>query len=346
MGIKREFLGETAEGAPVYGYHLTNTAGMEVCVMNYGAVIRNIIVPDKNGVKRDVALGFDTLEEYFINRGSVGATVGPVANRTAGAKYTIDGTTYHMIANEGANNLHTDPDHCFYKRVWETEETDHDVTFLLDAPDGDLGFPGNRHVSLTFSLSEENELRLHYHVTSDAKTYLNLTNHAYFNLGGHDSGKVLQHVMQLNASHYTPVVKGAIPTGEIASVSGTPLDFSKPKTIGQDIDADFEQLKLVGGYDHNFCIDGADGTLRGFANVTNPVTGITMHCATTLPGFQFYSANGFHSDHGKDGVIYDERDGFCLETQFYPNSVNEPAFPDVIFGPDRAYDSVTVYQFT
>ena len=346
MGVKREFLGETPQGAPVYGYHLTNKNDMEVCVMNYGAIIRNIILPDKNGVKRDVTLGFEKLEEYFINRGSVGATVGPVANRTTKAAYTIDGVTYHMLANEGENNLHTDTDNCFYKRIWEAEETENTVTFSIDSPAGDLGFPGNRHVTLTFSLSDENELKLHYHALSDARTYLNLTNHAYFNLGGHDSGNVLQHVMQLNAGHYTPVVKGAIPTGEIATVEGTPLDFTKPKTIGQDIDADFEQLKLVNGYDHNFCIDAADGSLRNFANVTNPVTGITLHCATTLPGFQFYSANGFHCDCGKDGAIYGDHDGFCLETQFYPNSINEPSFPDPIFGPDREYDAVTMYQFS
>ncbi len=346
MSIKREFIGETQEGAPVYGYRLSNESGMEVEIMNYGGIIRDIKVPDKNGVVRDVALGFASLEDYFDNNGSLGATVGPVANRTAGAKYEIDGVEYHMAVNEGENNLHSDLQKGFYNQLWDVKENDDEIILSLDAPDGALGFPGNRHVTIAFSLSDDNELMLHYHATSDKKTIFNLTNHTYFNLGGQDSGSCLQQIMQLHASHYTPVREDSIPTGEIADVQGTPLDFSSPKPIGQDIDADFQQLKFVGGYDHNYCIDGADGTLRNFATVTNPVTGITMHCSTTLPGFQLYSGNFLKSEHGKGGITYVPRDGFCLETQYYPNSANEASFPDIVFGPEREYDSVTVYQFT
>lgn len=354
MCIKREFFGETPEGAPVYLYHLSNENEMEVTVMNYGVNLRNVFVKDKDGVKRDVVLGYADVNGYFGNLPTLGSTIGPCANRTAGAAYTIDGETFHLEVNEkGVNNLHTDLKNGFHKRIWEAEEADNAVVFTLEAADGELGFPGNRTYTIEVSLSEENELKLHYHMESDKNTLVNLTNHTYFNLGGHASGKVYDHVLQLNASHFTPVADDkSIPTGEIRPVAGTPLDFTAPKTIGRDIDADYDQLKYTSGYDHNFCIDGAmtkdgqmDSKLRNFANVTNPATGITMHCFTTLPGFQFYSANFLHEEPGKEDTIYRERDGLCLETQLYPNSINTPGFPNPVYGPERPYDSVTVYQF-
>ncbi len=346
MSVKREFLGEAPDKSAVYAYHIVGEGGLEVSVMNYGAVIRDIKVPTKDGRLVDVCLGFEKLEDYFGNAGSLGATVGPCANRTARGTYVIDGVIYHMPVNEGENNLHSDLEHGFYNRIWEVEEGEDFVKMSLDAPDGDIGFPGNRSVSVTFTVTKANELQLHYIGTSDSKTLLNLTNHAYFNLSGADSGSCLDEILQLNASNYTPVDAGSIPTGEIASVEGTPMDFRKPKTIGRDIDADFEQLHLVSGYDHNFCIDEADGTLREFATATSPATGITMHCFTDLPGFQFYSGNFLKAHPGKGGKDYTPRNGFCLETQFYPNAINTPEFPKPIFGPGQSLDSVTVYAFS
>ncbi|MCR5100094.1 MAG: galactose mutarotase [Butyrivibrio sp.] len=346
MSLKREFIGEAPNGAPVYGYHLTNNNGMEVCVLNFGATIKNIIVPDKNGEKVDVALGFDDLEEYFDNGCFIGATIGPNGNRINKGKFSIDGKEYNLVINDGVNNLHSDDKNGFHKRIWETEEGTDSVTFTIEAEDGDIGFPGNRKLSLTYTLGDDNSLMLHYHATSDAKTLMNPTNHCYFNLGGTGSGTVENHIVKLYSSTYTPVVPGAIPTGEIATVEGTPLDFRTEKTIGKEITSDYEQIQVVSGYDHNFCVDAADGTRRIFADVTCPETGITMHCSTTLPGFQFYSGNFLNTEKGKNGKAYGKYEGFCLETQFYPDSINEENFPDPVFGPEREYDSVTVYQFS
>ncbi|MBE5843502.1 MAG: galactose mutarotase [Butyrivibrio sp.] len=346
MTVKREFLGETKQGAPIYGYHITNNNGTELCVLNYGAAIRNIFVKDKNGDKKDVVLGFDDVTGYLDNSCFLGVVVGPSANRVANGKYSIDGKTYTMAINDGPNNLHSDFDNGFHKRVWDASEDSDSVTFTLKAEDGDLGFSGNREFSVTYSLSDDDAVSIHYHATSDARTLMNITNHCYFNLGGHNSGTILNHVAQFNASMTTPVGEGLIPTGEIVSVEGTPFDFRKAKPIGKEIDADNEQLKLGSGYDHNLIIDGADGTRRTFATVTCPETGITMQCSTTLPAFQFYAGNFLTAENAKDGATYGKRDGFCLETQFHPDCINHDNFPDPVFGPEREYDSVTVYKFS
>lgn len=347
MAVSREQFGESQNGTPIYAYHLTNKGGVEVVVLNFGCTLRDIIVPGKDGKKYDVALGFDDYKEYFDNKSFLGATVGPSANRIANAKYSIDGKEFILPINDGPNNLHSDMNNGFHKRVWDAEEGENSVKFTLKAEDGDLGFSGNRVFELTFSLSDDNALELHYHATSDAKTLMNPTNHVYFNLSGHNSGSCHDHVMKAYSSAYTPVHdSAAIPTGEIASVEGTPFDFRNEKTFGQDIDADNEQLKFVGGYDHNFVVDGCDGTLKPFATVTSPASGITMSCLTTLPGFQLYTGNFLDQSKGKEKTAYGSRDGFCLETQFYPDSINQDNFPDCVFGPDREYDSVTVYKFS
>ena len=345
MSVKREFLGETKDGAPIYGYHMTNSQGMEVCLMNYGATIRNIFVKDKEGQKRDVVLGYDDPAKYFDNSCFLGVVVGPVANRVGGAAYEIDGKSFKMAVNDGPNNLHSDFDNGFHKRVWEASETDDSVTFTLKSDDGDLGFSGNRVFSVTYSLSEDNALSLHYHATSDAKTMINVTNHCYFNLRGQGSGTITDHVAQFNSSKTTTVGEGLIPTGEIADVEGTPFDFRKEKAIGLEIDADNDQIKLGGGYDHNFIIDGADGTRRTFATVTCPESGITMQCSTTLPAFQFYCGNFLEAEGAKGGINYGHREGFCLETQIHPDAIHHDNFPDAVFGPEREYDSITVYRF-
>ncbi len=346
MAVKREFFGETQTGAPIYAYHISNNNGMEAVILNYGCTIKNIFVPTKDGKKVDVVLGYDDPKAYFGNDCFLGSTVGPTANRIANAKYSIDGREFSLPVNDGPNNLHTDMDNGFHKRVWEASEGENYVKFTLESKDGDLGFSGNRVFTLTYTLDDDNNLELHYHGTSDAKTLMNMTNHVYFNLGGHNSGSILGHTLKLNCSKFTPVIdSAAIPTGELQAVAGTPFDFTAEKTIGQDINADLEQLQCVGGYDHNFCVDGDEGTLREAAVAKSPDTGITLKCSTTLPGIQLYVGNFLKSKLGKEGTEYKPRDGFCLETQFYPNSINQAGFPDAVFGPDREYDCVTVYQF-
>ena len=345
MTVKREFLGESKQGAPIYGYRITNEKGTELSLMNYGAAIRGIVVKDKDGNKVDVALGYEDLSGYYGNDCFLGVVVGPSANRVDKGTYTIDGKKFTMAINDGENNLHSDFDNGFHKRVWDADESEDSVTFTLKAEDGDLGFSGNREFKVTYSLSEDDAVSIHYHATSDAKTLINITNHCYFNLSGHDSGSICDHIAQFNSSTTTPVREGLIPTGEYASVEGTPFDFRTEKPIGRDIDADNEQLKLGGGYDHNFCIDGADGTKRVFATVKSPRTGITMQCSTTLPAFQFYSGNFLDAEGGKDGATYEKREGFCLETQLHPDCINHEKFPDPVFGPEREYDSITVYRF-
>lgn len=347
MAVKREFLGETNSGAPVYAYHLTNSNKMEAVVLNYGATIKNIFVPTKDGQRVDVVLGFDDYKNYFDNDCFLGSTVGPTANRIANAKYTIDGKEFTLPINDGPNNLHTDMNNGFHKRVWDATEGEDYVTFTIKSEDGDLGFSGNRVFDLTYSLDEENNFKLHYHATSDANTLINMTNHVYFNLSGQGNGKILDHTLKLDASKFTPVIdSAAIPTGELKNVAGTVFDFTTPKTIGRDIEVDDKQLQCVGGYDHNFCVDGTEGELREAAVASSPVTGITLKCSTTLPGVQLYVGNFLKSDAGKEGSKYSARDGFCLETQYYPNSINQEGFPTPVYGPDREYDTVTVYQFS
>ena len=355
MNIKREFFGETKEGAPVYLYRLSNANAMEVTVLNYGVNIRNVFINDKNGVRRDVVLGYDNLDGYFDNAPTLGSTIGPNANRVSGASYSIDGKTFKLDINEnGENNLHTDLNKGFHKRIWNATEKEDAVLFELEQEDGELGFAGSRKFSVEVKVTDDNEFVLHYHGQSDAKTLINPTNHTYFNLGGHDSGKVFDHIMQISAHEYTPVIDSkSIPTGEIANVEGTPMNFLVAKPIGQDFDDDFEQLKLTNGYDHNYCIDGAVNEngevvkeLRNFANVTNPNTGITMHCYSDLPGVQFYAGNFLNDIKGKEDARYSARCGFCLETQYYPDSINIDGFPKPVFGPENDYDSTTIYKFS
>ena len=345
MSVAKEKFGTTKCGKDVYAYTLSNSKGMSAKVINYGANLVNLLVPDADGKVEDVVLGFDTLEGYYGNGSFFGATVGPSANRIAGACFEIDGRQYHIDVNDGENNLHSHMEEGYHKRVWDAEEGSDSVTFTLEGKDGEMGFPGNKKVSVTYSLSEANELKLSYHVESDANTIVNMTNHTYFNLAGHKAGNIEDHLLKINASHYTPVVAGAIPTGEIAPVEGTPLDFTKMKPVGQDINADCEQLKLVQGYDHNFVLDGADGTLREIAEVQDPKSGRKMKVFTDLPGVQFYAGNCIGVETGKENTTYEPRKGLCLETQYYPDNIHHLNFPQSVFGPGKVYDTVTIYQF-
>lgn len=345
MAIETSVFGKYPDGRDIMLYTISNSKGMKAAVSNLGAAIVKLLVPDSKGQAADVVLGYDKGEDYLKNGCFFGVVIGPSANRIGNATYQIDGVTYHVDVNDGVNNLHSHMDKGYHKQLWDTELNDNSVTFSLEDTDGNLGFPGNKKISITYTLDEENALTLHYHGTSDKKTVLNLTNHTYFNLDGHDSGKMVEHELWLAASQYTPAGPGCIPTGEVTTVSGTPMDFTTPKKISQDIQADTEQLRIGNGYDHNWVIDGWDGTLRHFATVKAPVSGRVMKAYTTLPGVQFYAGNSISEHTGKDGATYGFRMGLCLETQYYPDSVNKPQFPSCVFGEDREYDSVTVYKF-
>ena len=345
MGVVKEKFGTARNGKEVYAFTISNANGMQAKIINFGAILVSLLVPDKDGKPEDVVLGYDSLEEYYGNGSFFGATIGPSANRIGGASFEINGKAYQIDVNDGPNNLHSHMENGYHKQVWDAVEGDNSVTLTLEGKDGEMGFPGNKKITMVYSLSEDNALKLAYHVSADADTIVNLTNHTYFNLAGHKAGKIEDHLLQLHAGNYTPVVPGAIPTGEIQPVAGTPMDFTKMKPIGQDINADFEQLKLTLGYDHNFVIDGADGSLKEIAVAEDPKSGRKMKVFTTLPGVQFYAGNCIGEDTGKDNTPYGPRKGFCLETQYYPDNIHHPNFPQSVFGPGRDYESVTVYQF-
>ena len=345
---KREF-GKTADGREADLYILKNEKGMVLKVTDLGAAIVSLQVPDREGKLRDVVLGYDTPQEYLDNTCYFGAVIGRNGNRIDKARFSIGGKTYQMAVNDNENNLHSGPDG-FDRRIWTLKETDDQkgqLTFALDSPDGDQGFPGNFRVQVTYTLTEEGGVRLTYEGEADQDTVANLTNHAYFNLAGHDSGSVEDQELMLEAPYYTPVRDyQAIPTGEIAPVKGTPMDFTKAKAIGRDIEADFEQLKHVGGYDHNFVLTGQPGEFRKIAEGCSKASGIVMEVYTDCPGVQFYAGNGISPQKGKDGAEYGKRQGFCLESQYFPNSINQEGFASPVLKAGEKYHTVTEYRFS
>ena len=343
MSVMKEYFGKLPDGREASIYTI-RTDRLCAKVTDLGAVLVSLMTPDRSGAMKDIVLGYEDVEHYLENPSCFGATVGPNANRIAGASFVIDGVEYKVPANEGANNLHSDK--MFYKRLFDAQEGEDSVTFTLTLPDGDAGFPGNRTFTVKYSLTEE-ELRIDYRAVSDKKTVINPTNHSYFNLAGEDNGSIADHVLRLNCSGFTKIVKGAIPTGEIASVKGTALDFTTAKPIGRDVDSTEEQMQLVGGYDHNYVIDGytGDGNLLAAGEVYEPASGRVMEVLTTLPGIQFYTSNGMVAEGGKAGRTYGSRSAYALETQFFPDNVHHENFPASIFGPGHDYVSTTVYRF-
>lgn len=338
--------GKTNEGAEITKYTLKNAGGMEVDILSLGAAMRAIRVPDKDGRVRDVLLGYDTPADYQNVRGYLGMVIGRNGNRIKDARVTIDGVTYELEANNNENNLHSGSEG-FHSVVWEEAEADDThVVFKHTSPDGAQGFPGRMQVTMAYTLTDAGEVVLDYRATTDKKTVANFTNHAYFNLDGHESGSMEAQRLQIFASHYTPVVdKKAIPTGEIASVEGTPMDFREMTAIGARIGDDFEQLQFVGGYDHNYALDSTDGSLALAARAKSDVSGIRMDVYTTCPGVQLYAGNFVGGQTGKGGVAYKNRQGFCLETQYFPNSVNEKNFAQPFLSPGETYESTTKYCF-
>jgi len=348
--IKKETFGTTRDGKPVELYTLTNQHGMEVRAMTYGGTIVSISVPDKNGRSADVVLGFDSLDGYLGGDAYFGAIIGRYANLIANARFTLDGKEYRLGKNDGANSLHGGIKG-FDKVVWHAEPLvkpgEASLILKYTSADGEEGFPGTLHVTVTYTLNESDELTIGYHATTDRATPINLTNHSYFNLAGEGNGDILGHVLTLNASHFTPVNKMLLPTGEILSVQGTPLDFTQPTAIGARINSKFEQLVLGGGYDHNFVINRQGSGLAFSARVYEPTSGRVMEVFTTEPGVQFYTSN-FQDETvtGKRGHVYRQRPAFCLETQHYPNSPNQPSFPSTILRPGQTYQSSSVYRFS
>jgi len=342
--ISKSSFGTTKDGKAVTLYTLEGS-GIKVCISDFGAHIVSIYAPDASGKMSDVILGFDSVTGFENNPSFFGATIGPSANRINKATFKIGDNKYDLAVNDGPNNLHSDANIGFHKRMWDVEEVNGELKLSLKMKDGEMGFPGNLDVSLTYSITEDAGLKLHYHVTTDKPALINMTNHAYFNLNGQDSGTIIDHELKLNASKYTPVVEGAIPTGELADVAGTVFDFTDFRRIGDDIEDDVEQLKLVKGYDHNWVIDNADGSLKTVATLRSKESGRYMDVLTDQPGIQFYAGNCITPEEGKGGFGYKERYGLCLETQVFPDSINHPGFPDSVYTPERPYDTVTVYKF-
>lgn len=343
MSVTAKQFGLTELGKDIKLYTIKNKNGAEAAATNLGACLVNLIVPNDKGEYKDVVLGFAQGEGYLINGSFFGATVGRSANRIADAKIEIDGKTYPLVVNDNANNLHTDFNKGMHKVLWDAETSEDSVKFSYRSPDMENGFPGNLDISVTYTLTDDNELKISYEGVSDKKTIINMTNHTYFNLAGHKSGSIEDTKLTILASHYTPVVAGAIPTGEIAPVAGTVMDFTKEKEIGQDIGAAYDQLLLVKGYDHNYVVDDYDGKLKLIAVARKD--GRTMEVYSDLPGVQFYAGNCIVAQEGKDGAIYGYRTGFCLETQYFPNSANDKNFAKPEFDAGQPYKTTTIYKF-
>ncbi len=341
--------GRTLCGKDITLYSLTNSKGMQADVMDFGAILVNLFVPNKAGEVKDVVLGYDRPKDYFENGSFFGATVGPVANRTANATYELDGITYNLAVNDGPNNLHSDFAKGFHKAMWDAKvlEDRNAVEFSYSSKDGYLGFPGNREFKVTYTLTEENAIEIHYDAVTDKNTIFNPTNHTYFNLKGHDSETTVEDVvLTLKASHYTKVIPGAIPTGEIAPVAGTPFDFTTAKVVGKEIDAEHAQLALVKGYDHNFVVDDyKEGQVQKIAVVEDAKAQRTMEVYSDLPGVQFYTGNNMVPELGKGDAYYPVRGGLCLETQFYPNSANQEGFIKPLLAAGKPFASTTIYKF-
>jgi aldose 1-epimerase len=350
VSMSKELFGKTKDGKEVDIYTLTNEHGMRVRIMTRGATIVSIEVPDNNGKMDDVNLGFETLDAYIEKSPYFGCVVGRYGNRINKGKFSLNGKDYTLAINNGENHLHGGLVG-FDKAIWNAEAVEIDgnfgVAFSHSSPDGDEGYPGNLDMKVTYTLTDANEIKIHYNAWTDKATPLNLTNHAYFNLAGAGNGSILDHVVMLNADYYTPTDEGLIPTGEIAPVNETPMDFTKPARIGARIDNDFEALTFAGGYDHNWVLNNKPGEMVLGGRVVEPKSGRVMEFYTNQPGVQFYCGNFLDGTiTGKGGKVYEKRYGFCLETQHFPDSPNHPNFPSCILKPGETYDYTTIYKFS
>jgi aldose 1-epimerase len=348
--VNAEPYGQLPDGSSVREYTLKNDHGMVVKVIDYGAIVTELWVPDRDGNPGDVVLGYDKLEDYLQETPYFGAVVGRYGNRIDKGAFSLDGEGYQLTVNDGENHLHGGA-RGFDKVLWRSESSTGResvrVVLSYSSPEGEEGYPGTLEATVTYELTNENELIIHYKATTDAPTVVNLTHHSYFNLRGQGKGSILDHELTLNAAFYTPVDNGLIPTGEILSVAGTPMDFTRPRPIGSRIDETFEQLQFGGGYDHNWVLDKTGGGMTFAARLYDPDSGRQMEIFTEEPGIQFYSGNFLDGSlAGKDGRVYHYRYGLCLETQHFPDSPNKGHFPSTRLDPGEVYETRTVHRFS
>jgi aldose 1-epimerase len=349
--LERASYGTTQAGQPVEIFTMTNDHGLRVRFLSYGGVITEIVAPDRAGRLDNIVLGLKTLHEYETISAHYGAITGRYANRIAGAQFTLNGQTYHLIANNGANSLHGGPN-ALDKQVWEVTPTPAQngvaATLLYVSKDGEQNFPGTLTTRVTYTLSNDNELRIDYQASTDKDTVINFTNHSYFNLAGNGSGSVADQMLLVNADRYTPAGPDQIPTGEIVPVDGTPFDFRQMMPIGARLHSAHQQMVYARGYDHNFVLNQRPGEAITFAaRGYDPRTGRVIDCLTTEPGVQVYTANGLNgSVVGSSGTTYRQTEAFTLETQHFPDSPNQPNFPSTVLKPGQDYHSTTIYRFT
>lgn len=348
LSVETADYGQTEEG-PAMLYTLKNKNGMQVEISNYGGIITRLLAPDKNGQLDDVVLGFDKLEDYQNDHPYFGAIIGRYGNRIAKGKFTIDGQEYSLATNNGANALHGGPTG-FHKHLWQAKTIGREgyagIELSRLSPDMEEGYPGNLNATVRYLLNDKNELLIEYEATTDKPTVVNLTNHSYFNLKGAGKGDILGHELMIAADSFNPVDSTLIPIGELRPVEGTPFDFRTPTAIGARVNADNEQIRYGLGYDHNFVLKRAGPGMELAASVYEPTTGRFMEVLTTEPGIQFYCGNFLDGTNiGKSGIAYAYRTGFCLETQHFPDSPNQPDFPSTVLRPGEKYETSTVYRF-
>lgn len=338
----------TVDGVQTNLYTLKNTAGMEVCITNFGGRIVSVMVPDRDGKMHDVVLGFDSIADYLNVPSDFGAAIGRYANRINQGKITLDGQTIQLPQNNFGHCLHGGPKGWQYKPFEANQIDATTLELTLLSPDGDQNFPGNVTAKVLYKLTEDNAIDIKYSATTDKKTIINMTNHSYFNLSGDPSKPATDHILYVNADNYTPVDSTFMTTGEIVPVKDTPMDFTTPKTVGQDIAKyDFVQLKNGNGYDHNWVLNTQGDVTKVAAKLTSPATGISLEVYTNEPGIQVYTGNFLDGTvTGKKGIVYNQRASVCLETQHYPDSPNKPEWPSVVLEPGQTYQSECIFKFT
>lgn len=349
-GITQDVFGIMPQGDSVVRYTLTNANGMEVKILNYGGIVQSILVPDKNGKMGDVALGFDSLSQYIGQSPYFGAIIGRFGNRIARGTFTLNDSVYHLFVNDGPNSLHGGKEG-FDKKIWEVTPASTDSSQTLNlhylSKDGEEGYPGDLNVHVTYTLSNDNALRIDYEATTSKPTVINLTNHSYLNLND-GKGTALNQQLMLNADYFLPVDSTLIPTGELRPVKGTPMDFLQPIAVGTHINDDYDQLRLVhGGFDHCWVLNTRGDLNQVAASVYDPENGRFLQLYTTEPGVQFYSGNFLDSTlHGTHGNVYPRHASIVLETEHYPDSPNQPAFPTTVLNPGDTFRSATIYKFS
>lgn len=344
MSVQAKQFGTTKNGEEVTCYTLENKNGMKAEFIDYGAIIVSLFVPDKDGKLDDVVLGYDDVAAYEANGCFFGALIGRHGNRIGGASFELNGVTYELEKNDGENNLHGGTPG-YHKVMYQVETSDDSVTFSRTSPHMEQGYPGNLDLSVTYTLTDDNELKITYTAKSDQDTLCNMTNHSYFNLKGHDGGEITDHNVWIKANGFTETSDDLIPNGTIVDVTGTPMDFRTKKAIGDDIGADYKPLVIAGGYDHNYALDKKSGVLEKVAELSEDRSGRTMEVYTDLPGMQLYTGNFIEKENGKGGTVYKKRNGVCFETQFFPNSIHVPSFDSCVLKAGETFTSTTIYRF-